>query len=412
MPTDALATMLTDLKRRSGLSYDVIGRRTHISKSTIHRYCRGESVPPDFATVERIAALCGATSAERGRLYASWSSAATGAAAEPAGAGEAGSAAEAGALAGSGSGVRSASVARSGSVARSAGGIGSASVARSGAGAESGGAAGAGSVAGSGGVGEAGGVAFTASVSGVAGLGSRRVPPGRWRLRRRAALAAVAVLALAVAGFWWPHDSPRAQTRAPLLNGECTAPVALGQTNGCVSVLQGLLARAGAEIVVDGSFGPITQGKLTAFQFLADLPVTGVADVATRKALHAGVAPLRSWPRDQVEARIRAVFVEAPDEAVRVAECRSHLDAMSVTPGGDGTRNWGVFQLSDRLLAEIGGTPRQALDPEWNIQAAHRRYRTHGDFGDRSCDPVNGTVVRAAPAAAGRAAPTGPGRPS
>ena len=74
--TEGLASMLTELKERSGLSYEVIGRRTHISKSTIHRYCRGESVPIDFATVERIAKLCGATAADQARLFTSWNSAA------------------------------------------------------------------------------------------------------------------------------------------------------------------------------------------------------------------------------------------------------------------------------------------------------------------------------------------------
>src|SRR5687768_5107695 len=46
----------------------------------------------------------------------------------------------------------------------------------------------------------------------------------------------------------------------------------------------------------------------------------------------------------------------------------------------DGTRSWGVFQLSDALLHELGGTPELALHPEWNIQTARQMWALKGDF--------------------------------
>lgn len=324
MPTESLSSMLMGLKKRSGLSYDVIGRRTHISKSTLHRYCQGESIPADFSMVERIAECCGATAEERGRLYTSWTHA------------------------------QSVDQRPAPDV------ITSVPVA-----------------------------AFVPSPQ-TESLDSAHPVAARMSRRRvgwtTAAITAFGLLVAAVTV--WPGIQATATGPEPLLAGPCAAPIALGRTDGCVSELQRLLAKAGAEMEIDGSFGPITQSKVSAYQALSGLPVTGQADDATKKALYAGAVRLRSQPRDQVEARIRQVFTEAPDLAVRVAECRSRLDALRVSPNADETRSWGVFQLSDEMIKELGGTRLLALDPEWNIQATHRRYLAHADFAEPFCDRV------------------------
>ena len=39
-------------------------------------------------------------------------------------------------------------------------------------------------------------------------------------------------------------------------------------------------------------------------------------------------------------------------------------------------------RAADARLRELGGTPRQALDPEWNIKAAHRLWSSAHDFHD------------------------------
>jgi Helix-turn-helix domain len=67
-----LAASLLALKQRSGLSYGVLGRRLHLSTSTVHRYCSGEAVPLDYAPVERFARLCRATPAELVELHRQW----------------------------------------------------------------------------------------------------------------------------------------------------------------------------------------------------------------------------------------------------------------------------------------------------------------------------------------------------
>ncbi|MDT7840279.1 helix-turn-helix domain-containing protein [Streptomyces justiciae] len=66
------AALLTRLKERTDRSYGQLARRLHMNTSTLHRYCAGETVPVDFAPVERFAALCGATPEERHELHRRW----------------------------------------------------------------------------------------------------------------------------------------------------------------------------------------------------------------------------------------------------------------------------------------------------------------------------------------------------
>ncbi|WP_069174529.1 helix-turn-helix domain-containing protein [Streptomyces griseus] len=95
------AAELSGLKERSGLSYGALARKLHMSTSTVHRYCNGDAVPPDYAPVERFARVCRATPDELVGLHRKWiladeakrrgaRKAGAGAAAEPAAAAEPG----------------------------------------------------------------------------------------------------------------------------------------------------------------------------------------------------------------------------------------------------------------------------------------------------------------------------------
>ncbi|MFE2276949.1 helix-turn-helix domain-containing protein [Streptomyces sp. NPDC059454] len=66
------AALLRKLKERTDRSYGSLARRLGMNTSTLHRYCAGEAVPVDFAPVERFAALCGASRAERVDLHHRW----------------------------------------------------------------------------------------------------------------------------------------------------------------------------------------------------------------------------------------------------------------------------------------------------------------------------------------------------
>ncbi|WP_306334734.1 helix-turn-helix transcriptional regulator [Streptomyces sp. KL118A] len=72
MGTGSLAELLRELKERSGLSYGVLSQRLHMSTSAVHRYCSGDAVPPEFATVERFARLCEASPQELVEAHRRW----------------------------------------------------------------------------------------------------------------------------------------------------------------------------------------------------------------------------------------------------------------------------------------------------------------------------------------------------
>ncbi|MGY0024728.1 helix-turn-helix domain-containing protein [Streptomyces sp. YJ-C3] len=69
---DGFATLLRELKDRSGLSYGTLAKRLHLSTSTLHRYCNGTAVPADYAPVERLARLCRARPQELVELHRRW----------------------------------------------------------------------------------------------------------------------------------------------------------------------------------------------------------------------------------------------------------------------------------------------------------------------------------------------------
>lgn len=206
--------------------------------------------------------------------------------------------------------------------------------------------------------------------------------------RKRGYVAvAVAVVALLAAGLVWvtaDRAAPGAGRYADrvLFSPGCQPPVSMGQHDECVTEVQNLLVAAQGRLSVDGSFGPETLRRVTAFQVLAGLPARGVVDEATKNALYDHRTSLAGWPAAMVEQRIRAVFTEAPDTAVAIARCASFLDPLWVLPNTNGSRNWGVFQISDDRLLDLGGTPRQAFDPVWNIDAAHRLWSARHDFHD------------------------------
>ncbi|WP_439380950.1 helix-turn-helix domain-containing protein [Amycolatopsis lexingtonensis] len=211
------------------------------------------------------------------------------------------------------------------------------------------------------------------------------------RPRRRGYVAvAIAIVALLAGGLAWATaggtaagpPSPGRYADRVLFSTGCQPPVSMGQHDECVTEVQNLLVAAQGRLSVDGSFGPETLRRVTAFQVLAGLPARGVVDEATKNALYDHRTSMAGWSAAMVEQRIRAVFTEAPDTAVAIARCASFLDPLWVLPNTNGSRNWGVFQISDGRLLELGGTPRQAFDPVWNIDAAHRLWSARHDFHD------------------------------
>ncbi|HEX6340252.1 helix-turn-helix domain-containing protein [Umezawaea sp.] len=215
----------------------------------------------------------------------------------------------------------------------------------------------------------------------------------RTTARRRWALIGAVVVVLVAGGVtWWfqSNTDPGSVTTLDgpmLLSPACPPVISMGQHDECAREVQSLLSKAGATISVDGDFGPATLRRVTAFQVLAGLQPRGVVDEPTKRALYEQDTSMATWSPEQVERRVREVFPEEPDRAVGIARCQSFLDPLHVLTNTNGTRNWGVFQLSDKLLGELGGTQEQALDPDWNIQTARRAWSRFQDFRDwEHCD--------------------------
>ncbi|HEY6798438.1 MAG TPA: helix-turn-helix domain-containing protein [Kineosporiaceae bacterium] len=71
----AVASLLQEWKRRSGRTFEGLARRSGLSRSTVHRYCNGQSLPESFAPLEALGEACGASRAELAELFRLWSAA-------------------------------------------------------------------------------------------------------------------------------------------------------------------------------------------------------------------------------------------------------------------------------------------------------------------------------------------------
>lgn len=66
-----LACLLQVLKDRTDRSYEALSRRVGVSRSALHRYCRGEVVPA-LEVVVRFGKVCGASPVEAEELLRYW----------------------------------------------------------------------------------------------------------------------------------------------------------------------------------------------------------------------------------------------------------------------------------------------------------------------------------------------------
>ncbi|MEV2216221.1 helix-turn-helix domain-containing protein [Streptomyces sp. NPDC050997] len=364
--TERFAAFLRSLKNRSGLSYEALAGKSGIAGSTLHRYCRGTSVPQDYGSVHRLAKVCGAAPDELRNLHRLWALADASRTRETeereTGEREAG---------GQETGER-----ETGERETAEGGVEAAADV-------------------------VGGAEESASVPEPEPVSEPVAEPEPVRARDRFlrhrfrnAVVATAVLTIGISAWALSAEQPSSgnsnvngSSGGPtdgrlLFSAACQSVVAMGQQDACVEEVQRLLHTKGADIGVDSSFGPQTLRRVTAFQVFAGLPPNGVVGDSTKKALYDSHVRMTVWSPAKVRQHIRAVFTEAPDEAVAIADCQSFLDPLHILPNTNGTRNWGLFQISDARLRELGGTPRQALDPEWNIKAAHRLWSSAHDFHD------------------------------
>ncbi|KUM81620.1 helix-turn-helix domain-containing protein [Streptomyces griseorubiginosus] len=379
MEAERLAAQLRALKRRSGLSYDALAQRAGISRSSLHRYCAASSVPQDYGAVHRIATACGAASAELRELHRLWALAdAERERRVPQEDTAQSDVVDKQTEAGQAEAVTVEEAASAHPVSTAAEQEPVAAIKELPA-------------------------PEPASLPGLQEPSPKRLPANR---RTLALTAAAAVTVLGTVGWAvslasTPDDRADKPDSRTLFSSVCSPVVSMGQHDECVREVQTLLERRGAVIGVDGDFGPQTLRRVTAFQVIAGLPPNGVVTADTKKALYDSKARMDTWAPEKVRQRIRVVFDEAPDDAVAIADCQSFLDPLHILPNTNGSRNWGLFQISDTRLRELGGTPLKALDPEWNIQAAKRLWARDHDFHDwPHCERALRTKASAVPTSA------------
>lgn len=76
-----------------------------------------------------------------------------------------------------------------------------------------------------------------------------------------------------------------------LNSGSCPTNISRGQHSGCVTELQSLLNHHGAELSVDGDFGPLTEAAVRDFQAEKGLVADGIVGPQTKSALYGLVTP-------------------------------------------------------------------------------------------------------------------------
>ncbi|MFE3164061.1 peptidoglycan-binding protein [Streptomyces sp. NPDC059224] len=82
-----------------------------------------------------------------------------------------------------------------------------------------------------------------------------------------------------------------APTPINLTSASCPAEIVQGQRSGCVTELQSLLNHHGADLAVDGDFGPLTDSAVRDFQAEKGLSVDGHVGPNTKAALYGAVTP-------------------------------------------------------------------------------------------------------------------------
>ncbi|MCG5220369.1 peptidoglycan-binding protein [Streptosporangium soli] len=221
----------------------------------------------------------------------------------------------------------------------------------------------------------------------------RRVA-GRARRGRRWLAVVAGLLVLAVADGAVSGVRTDAADEHMLLSDRCPDPMMVGTYGVCAQELQRQLHRQGLDLPDDAWFGPFTKQRVMIFQTLMGLPSTGMADHRTKRALLDGkqISPSR-WTSAQTERRLRKVFSEDPDRATELARCLSLLDPLWIMSDRLGTRRWGLFQFSDLELKSLRAEPATALNPEWNIQTAHKIWRRTKDFRHWSCRTPTGQAI-------------------
>jgi len=184
--------------------------------------------------------------------------------------------------------------------------------------------------------------------------------------------------------------TPAAQASAasPAL---CSATLQEGSTGTCVVQLQQRLDQLGANLAVDGDFGPATKNAVLAFQGRSSIGFDGIVGPTTQAHLNSpGGVNLNRASTATIESYIKSVFGSASATAIRIARCESSENEIALNYNTNGTYDIGVFQ--DNTVH--AGSNRTAyihnmLYYASNVREAHSLYVAAGGwspwYSSKSC---------------------------
>jgi peptidoglycan hydrolase-like protein with peptidoglycan-binding domain len=157
-----------------------------------------------------------------------------------------------------------------------------------------------------------------------------------------------------------------------LESSQCPADIAEGENDGCVTKLQQLLNSHGANIGVDGSFGPSTLAAVQSFQSAHGLSADGVVGPNTKAALD-GSASSAPAPIALSSSKCPTDIVSGESDGC-VTELQTLLNAHGASIAVDGQFGPGTlsavkaFQSRHGLSADgiVGPMTKSALNSEGN----------------------------------------------
>ncbi|HJQ00159.1 MAG TPA: peptidoglycan-binding protein, partial [Jatrophihabitans sp.] len=157
--------------------------------------------------------------------------------------------------------------------------------------------------------------------------------------RRVAAGAAMAFVGLALA-----FAPPASAAVSP--NTLCSTTLQEGSTGSCVVALQQRLNQLGANLAVDGDFGPATKNAVLAFQGRERIGFDGIVGPTTRSYLNSpGSVNLNRASVATIQSYITTVFGSTNAvTAKKIASCESGNNEIAINYNTNGTYDLGVFQ--------------------------------------------------------------------
>jgi len=171
----------------------------------------------------------------------------------------------------------------------------------------------------------------------------------------------------------------------------CSTTLQEGSSGSCVTQLQQRLNQLGANLVVDGQFGPATKNAVLAFQGRERISFDGVVGPQTQSYLNSpGGVNLNRASVSTIQSYITTVFGSTNAvTAKKIASCESGNNEIAINYNTNGTYDLGVFQDNTVHASNFTNYVHDMLYYTTNIQEAHTLFVQAGGwspwYSSKSC---------------------------